>query len=199
MKINCQWSKAEWESALYKVWKLSNDFEEILNFGLERGFITSSDIIHASDIYKDPNKEYDDEEIKEIIRNRGIYDIMNLLQDEYDLSDILGEISSDDILSNMNNDTILDYLTDTYELDRHDEEVKNTTYQEYINEWIDEVAQLEKDRISNIENLSSDDLHCLICDIIGCGYYDKKRLFEGLKKFKDKLNKNCYGVKYNEE
>ena len=35
-------------------------FEEILASALEQGFLTSSDIIHASDIYN-PLGEYDDE------------------------------------------------------------------------------------------------------------------------------------------
>ena len=51
MKISTQWYQQDWDNALKKVWKLSRNFEEILNFGLEHNFITSSDIIHASDIY----------------------------------------------------------------------------------------------------------------------------------------------------
>ena len=166
MKISTTWSQGDWNKALEKVWKLSRNFEEILEFGLEHGFITSSDIIHAADIYKDPNKEYDDDEVKEIIHNRGISDMMSLIQDEYDLDDILGEFSNDDILGNMDNDTILDYLDGTYELEKHDEDVKNQTYHEYVDEWIDEAAIVEQNRIDNIPNLSPDDLHCLICNIV---------------------------------
>ena len=39
MKISTRWTQKDWDDALKKVWKLSRDFDEILNFGLEHGFI----------------------------------------------------------------------------------------------------------------------------------------------------------------
>ena len=147
MKISTQWSQQDWDNALNKVWKLSRNFEEILNFGLEHNFITSSDIIHASDIYKDPNKEYDDEELKEIIKNNNIYDLMEIIQEEYSLEDIIGELPSMEILENIPEEDKLDSLEHTLTLDRHDEEIRNQTYNECVDEWIYEMRANETDQI----------------------------------------------------
>ena len=196
MKISTTWSQRDWDDALKKVWKLSDNFEEILVFGLEHGFITSSDIINVSDMYKDPNKEYDDEELKEILDNSNIYDIMKILQEKYSLDEIIDELPANRILENIDEDERLDSLCNTWTLDRHDEEVRDQTYREYIDEWIDECKTKEKDTINNLYNANGDTLHTLLCDIIGCSYFDQEGLNKGLEKIKEKLNKNSYGIKY---
>lgn len=196
MKINTTWSQRDWNDALKKVWKLSRNFEEILQFGLENDFITSSDIIHASDIYKDPNKEYDEEELKEIIKNSNIYDLMKAIQEEYSLFDIIGELPSEEILDNIDDGDRLDSLEDTWALRSHDDEIREQTYKEYIDDWIDECQSNERDKINNLSNINGDELHELICNVIGCGYYDQEEFDKCLNKFKDKLNKNSYGIKY---
>ena len=81
MKISTTWSQADWDKALKKVWELSRDFEEILEFGLEHGFITSSDIIHASDIYRDPDKTYEDFEIEDFVKSVPLSDLMKQLEE----------------------------------------------------------------------------------------------------------------------
>lgn len=196
MKISTTWSQRDWDDALKKVWKLSDNFEEILEFGLEHGFITSSDIINASDIYKDPNKEYDDEELKEILDNSNIYDIMKILQEKYSLDEIIDELPTNRILENIDEDERLDSLYNTWTLDKHDEDVRDQTYKEYIDDWIDECKTKEKDTINNLYNANGDTLHTLLCDIIGCSYFDQEGLNKGLEKIKEKLNKNSYGIKY---
>lgn len=198
MKISTSWSQRDWERALEKVWKLSRDFEEILNFGLDHGFISSSDIIQASDIYKDPNKEYDDDEIKEIISSKGLGDILGIIQEEYSLYDILDELPKNEILDEFDNNELLDHLENSYELDQHDEEVKTECYNEYINEYIKELENRDKDYINYLTDADGDELHRFICDIIGCGYYDKEGLKRGLEKIKNKLNKNSYDISYEE-
>lgn len=192
MKISTQWSKQDWDNALKKVWKLSRNFEEILNFGLEHNFITSSDIIHASDIYKDPNKEYDDEELKEIIKNSNIYDLMTIIQEEYSLEDIIGELPSMEILENIPEEDKLDSLEHTWTLDRHDEEIRNQTYNECVDEWIYEMRANKTDQIKKLQEANPDELHKLICNIIGTGYYDPNTP----NKIMELLNKNTYGIKY---
>lgn len=196
MKINTTWSQRDWNDALKKVWKLSRNFEEILQFGLENDFITSSDIIHASDMYKDPNKEYDDEELKEIIKNSNIYDLMKVIQEEYSLIDIIGELPSEEILDNIDDSDRLDSLEDTWALNSHDDEIREQTYREYIDDWIDECQSNERDKLNDLSNINGDELHKLICNVIGCGYYDQDEFDKCLNKFKDKLNKNSYGIKY---
>ena len=196
MKINSTWSQKDWDDALKKVWKLSRDFEEILNFGLEHGFITSSDIIHASDIYKDPYKEYDDDEVKEMIRSRGLSDIVDILEDEYSTRDILDEFTKNEILDEMDDDDLLDHIEHSYALEQHDNEVREIYYRECIDEWLDELSGREREKLDELRNCYPDDLHQFICDLIGVGYYDKEGLMKGLGNLKDKLNKNSYGIKY---
>ena len=196
MKISTSWSQRDWDNALSKVWKLSRNFEEILTFGLEHGFITSSDIIHASDIYKDPNKEYDDSEIDDFVKSVPLSDLMKSIQDEYFLDDILLELPKSEILENFDKDDLLYELEGSWELDKHDEEIRQETYKEYVDEWTEEMKANEKDYIDNLYNANGDDLHTFICDIIGCGYYDKEGLMNGLKNIKDKLNNNTYNIKY---
>ena len=196
MKISTTWSQRDWDNALSKVWKLSRGFEEILEFLLENNYITSSDIIHASDIYKDPNKEYEDDEVKEMISSRGLRDIMGILQEEYSLDEILDELPTNEILDNINEEDRLDSLDGTWALESHDEEIKNQTYHEYIDDWTKEAQAKEKSLLEELQNSKSDDLHKFICDLIGIGYYDKEGFERETNKLKDKLNKNSYNIKY---
>lgn len=192
MKINTTWSQADWNNALKKVWTLAKDFEEILNFGLERGFITNLDIIHASDIYKDPNKEYDDEEVKEVISSRGLQETMEIIQNEYSLDEILETLPPDDLLDNISNDDMIDYLEGTWELDRYGDDIRAQCHSEILDEVLNEIKTDNENHIANIYNWSADELHHLICDIVGCAYYDNT-VYD---KLKERLNKNTYGVKY---
>ena len=192
MKISTTWSKLDWEKALSKVWKLSRDFEEILNFGLEHGYITNSDIIHASDIYKDPNKEYDDFEIEDFIKSVSLSDLMKAIQDEYSLDDILFELPKHEILENFDKDDLLEELDGSWELNQHDEEVREETYRTYVDEWIEEMKAQDKEYIENLYNANSDDFHEFLCDTLGCGYYDQSIV----NKLKEKLKNNSFGVDY---
>ena len=192
MKINTTWSQADWNKALKKVWELSRDFEEILNFGLEHGYITSSDIIHASDIYKDPNKEYDDSEIEDFIKSVPLSDLMKAIQDEYSLDDIIFELPNHEILENFDKSDLLEELDGSWELDQHDEEVREETYKEYIDEWVEEMKTQDKEYIENLYNANSDDFHTFICDTLGSGYYDQSVV----TKLKEKLKNNSFGVDY---
>ena len=192
MKISTTWTQADWNNALKKVWELSRDFEEILNFGLEHGYITNSDIIHASDIYKDPNKTYDEFEIDDFIKSVSLSDIMKSIQDEYSLDEILFELPKHEILENFDKDDLLEELDGSWELNQHDEEVKEETYREYVDEWIEEMKAQDKEYIENLYNANSDDFHEFLCDTLGCGYYDQSVV----NKLKEKLKNNSFGIKY---
>lgn len=199
MKISTSWSQEDWNKALEKVWQLSRNFEEILEFGLEHGFITNADIIHASDIYHDPNKEYDEGEINDFVKSVPLSNLMKSIQDEYSLYDILDELPKNEILDEFDNDDLLDKLDGSLELEQHDEEVKSEYYQEYIDELVEELEKRDKDYITHLINANGDELHRFICGIIGCGYYDQEGLMKGLKRLKkEKLNKNTYDIKYEE-
>lgn len=192
MKISTTWTQADWNNALKKVWELSRDFEEILNFGLEHEYITNSDIIHASDIYKDPNKTYDEFEIDDFIKSVPLSDVMKSIQDEYSLDEILFELPKHEILENFDKDDLLEELDGSWELNQHDEEVKEETYREYVDEWIEEMKAQDKEYIENLYNANSDDFHEFLCDTLGCGYYDQSVV----NKLKEKLKNNSFGVDY---
>ena len=115
MKISTTWSKEDWINALKKAWGLADDFEEILNFGLEHGFITSSDIIEASDIYKDPNKEYDDTEVKEMIDNYNLSDLNQTLYNLTQTKDLLKTLAEVDYdLITQEDELVLQLMLDFY-------------------------------------------------------------------------------------
>lgn len=175
-----------------KIWKSSNEFEDILNFGLEKGFITNADIIHASDIYRDPNKEYDDEDIKEIIASRGLHDVMQIIRSEYSLYDIIDELPKDEILDSIDETDLLDKLDGSWELDQHDEEVKNECYNEIYDEVVEDLKGEEHNIIDDLQDSNSDDLRKFFCNLFGIGYYDEDGLFDGFKKLFKKLEKSTY-------
>ena len=199
MKISTRWTQKDWDDALKKVWKLSRDFDEILNFGLEHGFITSSDIIDAAKIYSDPNKEYSDDEVEDMISDQGIRNIVNMLINKYSLDEIVDELDIDEVLDSVDKGYLLDKLDGSFELDSHDEDVR----EEYRDEVYEEIMSDLKSNLKNdkamhevISESSTDELHHLICDVIGCSCYDQEGINKGLKKLKEKLNQNIYGIKY---
>ena len=192
MKINTSWSQADWNNALKKVWQLSRDFEEILNFGLEHGYITSSDIIHASDIYRDPNKTYDEFEIDDFVKSVPFSDLMKSIQDEYSLDEILFELPSHKILENFDKSDLLNELEGSCELDIHDEEIREDTYQKYVDEWIEEMKAQDKEYLNKLYNSNSDEFHEFLCDTLGCGYYDSTIV----DKLQNKLKNNTYNINY---
>ena len=197
MKISTTWSQRDWDKALEKVWKLSRDFEEILEFGLEHSLITNADIIHASDIYKDPNKEYDDDEVKEIIKDKGCYDMMKLMQDEYSLDEILDELQTYEILNNISADDRLESLRDTWELEQYEEEIKNEVYRDYIDEWMEEYQCTRKEILDEILPKSSDDWREFLCDhFFNCSYYDNETFNNKYNKLKEDINKSNYAQTY---
>ena len=175
-----------------KVWKSFNGFEDILNFGLEKGFITNADIIYMSDIYKDPNKEYDDEEIKEMIASRGLHDVIQIIQSEYSLDDIIDELPKDEILDNIDERDLLKKLDGSWELDEHDEQVKNECYNEIYYEIVEDLNRKEHNIIEDLQDGNADDLRKFFCDLFGIGYYDECGLFDGFKKLFKKLEKSTY-------
>ena len=89
-------------------------------------------------------------------------------------------------------DDLLEELKDSWELNAHDEEVKEETYREYVDEWIEEMKAQDKEYIENLYNSNSDDFHTFICDILGSGYYDQSVV----NKLKEKLKNNSFGVNY---
>ena len=107
------------DNTLKEVWAKYN-LEDILNAGLILNKISSVDIINASDIYKDPNKEYSDEEVQEIIKDRGLHDILTLIQNEYDLEDIIDDIGKNDVLDAIDEDDRFESIKYSFVLSYYD-------------------------------------------------------------------------------
>lgn len=174
-------------------------FDEIIDAGLDLNKCSSSDIINAASEYEDPEKSA----LEDIISESSVEDVMEAVRSEFTIEDIVGELDRDDILDCFDKDDILWYLEGSYDLEKHDDEVKETYYYEMYDEVLKELEdtydfnykQFVKDLA---EEYSPDDYHKLICNILGVGYYDKEGFKEKLKKFIDKLNKNNYDIKYNE-
>lgn len=200
MKISTTWSKEDWIKALKKAWELADDFEEILNFGLDHNFISSSDIIQAADIYKDPNKEYDDEEIKDMIEKCNLSDLMNIILETYDASDIVDELDADEnILDKFDDDDLLDHLEGTYALSKHDDEVRNT-YDYELREKIElNLYKQYKDNIDDVKNYNVDQMRKFFCDLLDVGYYDDDGLFNELNDLIKKMNSSIYKINKGEK
>ena len=174
-------------------------FDEIIDAGLELNKCSSSDIINAASEYEDPDKSA----LEDIISESSVEDVMDAVRSEFTIEDIVGELDRDDILDCFDKDDILWYLEGSYDLEKHDDEVKETYYYEMYDEVLKELEntydfnykQFVKDLA---EKYSPDDYHKLICNILGVGYYDKDGFKEKMKEFINKLNKNNYDIKYNE-
>ena len=117
---------------------------------------------------------------------------MKSIQDEYSLDDILFELPKHEIIENFDKDDLLEELDGSWELDQHDEEVREETYKEYIDEWVEEMKAQDKEYIDNLYNANSDDFHEFLCDTLGCGYYDQSLV----NKLKEKLKNNNFGIDY---
>lgn len=179
------------EDLLKQVWTKFS-FEDILNAGLEYGQISSSDIIQASDIYKDPDKEYDEGEVRDMIDDVALADLLNYIQDKYSLEDIVVGLGKKDVLDSIDADDRLDSLEFTYELEQHDDDVRDNYRDELLDEFFKEVDDREEERVRNMYNWCADDLHTLICDVVGTSYYDQSTP----NRLKEKLNSNSYNVNY---
>ena len=194
-------------------------FEEILNSALDQGFLTSSDIIHASDIYSPPG-EYDDEasvcidHIKEDFEtiwenhkseDKGLRacvdehfptlkEVLEVINDYYDLYDDKG------LLDELEPWKIVDYL-ETYEsdsLDWHDQKIRDEAEEDAREEYDVEIERINFDDKQQLlelfENKTPDELWQFLCDLFCCGYYDKERFKAGLSKFKEKLANASYNI-----
>ena len=175
-------------------------FDEIINAGLDLNKCSSSDIINAASEYEDPEKSVLENNISE----SSIEDVMDAVRSEFTIEDIVSELDRDDVLDCFDKDDILWYLEGSYDLENHDDAVKEEYYHTMYEEIVEEIESTYdfnyKQFIKDIaEEYSPDDYHKLICNILGVGYYDKDRFKEKIKVFINKLNKNNYGIKYDKD
>ena len=176
---------------LHDVWE-NCTFDEILDAGFNSGKCGAIDLKVAATEFDDPEHEIDDDEFMSEIHNRGVREIISILLNLYHTSDILDEFDEDDRLDGIDEDTLLDKLEGSSALEKHDKEVADNTYREYVDEWIDELDISDKQFIEMLQDANSDDLRCFFCDLFGIGYYDEDGLFDGFRKLFEKLEKTIY-------
>jgi len=176
---------------LSRVWDECT-FDEIIDAGFEQNACNGAMLLQAASDFNNPNQEFSDDEIKDIIKDRGLRDIMGLIQNEYSLDEILDELPNDEILDNISEDERLESLEHSWALERHDDEIRDTQYREYIDEWIEELRANEKEELEKLQDASSDDLRQFFCNLFGIGYYDEDGLFNGFRNLFDKLEKSTY-------
>ena len=188
MKIDTTISRQDWEKALTAAWENARDFEEILNFGLENNFISSYDIIHASDMYRDPDAEYTEEEIQEMIEKTDLDTLIGIIRSKHSINDIIDSFGVDDILDSFDDDDLLDKLENTWALKDHDEDVRAEYYDEVIDEVATNIENETRRKIQDYGNYTPDELHRLLCDIVGCSYYDSTVI----EQLRNKISNNTY-------
>ena len=188
MKTNTTMSRQDWERALTEAWKNASDFDEILTFGLENNFISSSDIIHASDMYRDPDTEYTDEELQDIIKKTDLDTLIGMIRSEHGINDIIDSFGADDILDSFDDDDLLDKLENTWTLKDHDDDVRAEYYDEVIDEVATNIENETRRKIQDYSNYTPDELHRLLCDIVGCSYYDSTVI----EQLRNKISNNTY-------
>lgn len=185
------------DNTLKEVWAKYN-LEDILNAGLSLNKISSSDIINASDIYKDPNKEYSDEEVQEIIKDRGLHDILTFIQNEYDLEDIIDDIGKNDVLDAIDEDDRFESIKYSFVLDDHDGDIREETKEECYEQIYEDVLNQLKVKDNHkkyLEDYSPDELRTYFCDMFSIGYYDDEGLNKGFSKLFQIMNKSTYNIK----
>ena len=110
-------------------------FDEIIDAGLDLNKCSSSDIINTASEYEDPEKSA----LEDIISESSVEDVMEAVKSEFTIEDIVGEFDREDILDCFDKDDILWYLEGSYDLEKHDDEVKEEYYHTMYEEIIEEV------------------------------------------------------------
>lgn len=138
--------------------------------------------------------------LKDILSEFDLSDIMYYIKDKYDLDDILSELPSNEILNNIPEDERLESLKYSWILEEHDNDVKNDYYDEIYDEIYDKLDNQLTEEFKNknikyldeLKNFETDNLRRFFCDLFGISYYDDNELFEGFVKLFEILEKSTY-------
>lgn len=171
---------------LSRVWNECS-FDEILDYGLSNNYIGSESIINAASDYSDPNKEFSDEELKEIIKEADLDLILDVLDEKYTLDEVIGRYDEDDILNCFDADTLIDFCE--YELSDKYEEERNKGFEEGYDEAIKDFEDKEK---HILRDGIIDEKWSYLCDEFGISHYDNVGLYKKLVEFIRSLNKSAY-------
>lgn len=176
----------EYKELVNEVFKLGS-FEDLLNCALDQNHITSMDIIHASDIYMNPD-------VPASIERMELEKIIDFAINKYSIKEVCELLDPFDVLEVIDNDVMMDHLEDSWALDRHDEDIRRSAYKEGYEDAISDKE--EENKYDKTVTKTADELHEIICNYFGISRYDNKRLQEHIKKFINMINQNNYKCNY---
>ena len=179
------------QKELKKIWEKFS-LEELLTAGLENDKISSSDIIDAADIYKDPNRICEDADIDFVVENAPIDDIVDKLDRKYCAEDILDCLDKYYILNYLSDEDMLDHLEGSWVLDDHDSTVREMYQSEVLDDIEDKIWEQRGTYLESINQFNYDQLRQFFCKLFGISNYDEDGLFAGFNNLIDKLNKSTY-------
>ena len=172
---------------LSRVWSKCT-FDEILEFGLSNGYIGSESIINAASDYSDPNKEYSDDELKEIIlQNADLSLILDIIDEKYSVRDIIDGLDNDEVLDCFNADDLIDHCE--WELQDKYEEERNKGYEEG---YEDACKDCKTEEFHPIKDGTIDDKWRYLCNEFDLTYYDNIGLYNKILELIKLLNKSTY-------
>ena len=179
-------------------------FSDIIDELLEQHTICSMDIISIAREYENLENNTAIEQIHDILNNDDEMCHNMISCNEFMRDIVLQYYDTWDVLEYFDNEDLLDKLDGSYELEHYVDYAIEQATNEINNEQIEELNKIIKNIkskkglfniLKNIE-LSSDDIHQLICEITSSNRYDKNTN-QTIDKLKKLLNKNnTYNVKY---
>ena len=179
-------------------------FSDIIDELLEQHAICSMDIISIAREYENFDNNTAIEQIHDILNNDDEMCHNMISCTEFMRDIVLQYYDTWDVLEYFDNEDLLDKLDGSYELEHYVDYAIEQATNEINNEQIEELNKIIKNIkskkglfniLKNIE-LSSDDIHQLICEITSSNRYDKNTN-QTIDKLKKLLNKNnTYNVKY---
>jgi len=174
---------------LSRVWK-ECDLNDILDYGLENGYIGSEDIINAASEYSDPNKEYSDDEIKDIVKEGDLHIIIEALNEKYLLDEIINELDTDEILNEIGWDDV--YYHFEFEYEDKLEEKYNEGYDDCLIDQKNNQQLCESDIKHPIRDGNINEMWCYLCDEFEISYYDVEGFYKKMTSLIRLLNKSMY-------
>lgn len=182
------------QKELKKIWEKFS-LEELLTAGIENYKISSSDIIEAADVYKDPDRECEDADIDFVVENAPIDDIIDKLDRKYGTEDILDCLDKYYILNYLSDEDMLDHLEGSWVLDDHDSTVREMYQCEVLDDIEDKIWEQRGTYLESIQQFNYDQLRQFYCKLFEISNYDEDGLFAGFTDIINKLNKSTYKSK----
>lgn len=124
--------------------------------------------------------------IKEIIKNADVDDVMETVTDLYSTKTIIDYLDIYDVIDCYDEYDILDIVETWSSID----DIKETEYSKGYSNALDDVKNEYQNEI-NSKQIDISDLWVKLCDIEGIPYYDNKQVYAKLNDCINKLNNDC--------